>query len=61
MFVKGYMTYVLPIIILAVYLKGYYDMFSSRGTKTLIFWFIFAFVLLGVLMSFTRRKTKKSE
>ena len=40
--IRGYMSYVLPLIIILVYLKGYYDMFSPMGTKVLIGWMIFA-------------------
>ena len=60
-FVKGYMTYLLPLIIIVVYLKGYYDMFAPRGPKVLTFWMMIAFVMLALVLNFgrTRKKTAK--
>lgn len=47
---RFYMTYILPIVVTVVYLKGYYDTFEKKGTKTLIGWMVFAVILLtGVL------------
>ena len=61
---KGYMTYVLPLIIVVVYLKGYYDMFSAKGTASLIIWMIIACLFLAMVFSFTTKmpfgKNKKS-
>lgn len=48
---RFYMSYILPIIIIGIYLKGYYDMFSGFGTKTLVFWMIFAVAILSSLFS----------
>ena len=58
--IQKYMTYVLPFIIIVVYIKGYYDMFVGSGTVTLICWLTFAVLLLGLIFSFTRKvgKTK---
>lgn len=55
-FLKGYMTYVLPLIIIVIYLKGYYDMFKGMGTKTMVSWMAFAVVLLAFIlgMSFSK-------
>ena len=36
------MSYVLPLIIILVYLKGYYDMFSSREPAVFLFWMLVA-------------------
>lgn len=52
-----YMTYLLPLIIIIVYLKGYYDMFKMKDTVTLICWMVFAVVLLVVIMAVTIKKT----
>ncbi len=46
-FMKGYMSYVLPLIIVVVYLKGYYDFFKPKGTTYLVGWMIVAVLLLG--------------
>ena len=50
-----YLAYCVPFIISAIYLKGYYDMFVSKGRELFIFWMcvavaflIFIFVSSGV-------------
>lgn len=40
------MSYILPAIIVVVYLKGYYDTFKPKGTGYLVGRMIFACVLL---------------
>jgi len=59
---KTYMTYVLPAVITVIYLKGYYDTFSSESLPVLIGWMAFAVVLLVLVFSvsvFTgKNKTK---
>ena len=55
------MQYVLPIVVIVVYLKGYYDTFASQSKPVLIGWMTFALVLLGVIFGvslFTGRKKK---
>ena len=44
--IRFYMTYILPFIIVLVYLKGYYDMFSSKDTATFVGSMAFAVALL---------------
>ena len=46
---KGYVSYVVPFLIVLVYLKGYYDMFKGFSTATLIFWMAVALILLGCI------------
>lgn len=53
-----YMTYILPLIIIVVYLKGYYDMFAGAGKAILIGWMIFAVLLLAAIMAVTLKKAK---
>ncbi len=48
-----YMTYLLPAVIILVYLKGYYDMFREKGTVTLVCWMVFAVALLAVILAVT--------
>lgn len=58
---RFYMQYILPLIIVVVYLKGYYDMFSGFGTKILAVWMIIAVLFLGVIFSFSiNRRSKKA-
>lgn len=58
---RWYMTYVLPLIVVVIYLKGYYDMFSSKGLVYLVPWMAVAIVLLGFIgwIAFGK-KVKKS-
>ena len=46
---KGYMTFILPLIVIAIYLKGYYDMFAPKGKQYLIPWMIVAFAFLALI------------
>lgn len=61
--IRIYMQYVLPIIVTVIYLKGYYDTFSSRPKPLLIFWMCFAAALLCVIfgISIFAGKGKKSK
>lgn len=54
-----YMTYILPLIIVVVYLKGYYDTFKTKGTAALIGWMTFAVVLLVGIVGVTWKKARK--
>lgn len=59
---RPYFTYGLPIIIIAIYLKGYYDMFA--GTNILIPWMCVAFLFLGFILFtafFFHGDTKKAK
>ena len=49
--IRGYMSYVLPLIIILVYLKGYYDMFSSREPAVFLFWMLVAVAFLLLVIS----------
>lgn len=55
---KFYMSVILPAIVVVIYLKGYYDTFSSKGTATLAGWMIFAVALLIGIFSIAFRKSK---
>jgi len=56
---RFYMTYILPLIIVVVYLKGYYDMFQPKGRVALIGWMIFAVLLLGAIIAVVFKKPTK--
>lgn len=57
--VKPLMKYVIPVIIVLVYLKGYYDMFSPMGTKTLAMWMVVAALFIAMVFGFSLRKKDK--
>ena len=59
--IKFWMAYVLPVIIVAVYLKGYYDMFSPKGIKTLAIWMSIAAAMLALVFSFTLKASSQRE
>ena len=53
------MQFGLPTIIIAVYLKGYYDMFKDRGTGMFVFWMIVAAAFLAFIFALMFGKDKK--
>lgn len=57
-FIRGYMTYVLPWVVVIIYLKGYYDKFSTQSTSVFAVWSVIAlsFLLMIIMVS---RKGKK--
>ena len=59
--IRGYMTYVLPWIVVIIYLKGYYDMFSKQSTPVFVTWLIIGFLFLTLVLSVTRRKKTKNQ
>lgn len=44
--IKPYMAFVLPAVVIVIYLKGYYDYFSPQGTKVLAIWMCVAVLFL---------------
>ena len=44
------MLYGLPLIIIIIYLKGYYDMFAAQGTAVLAGWMAAAVLFLGFVL-----------
>ena len=55
---KGYISYVLPLIIIVIYLKGYYDYFAPKGPVMLASWMTVAVALLGFIFfcAFSKKK-----
>ncbi|MDD2959295.1 MAG: sodium-dependent transporter [Lachnospiraceae bacterium] len=45
--IRFYMTWILPLIVVVIYLKGYYDKFAPQGPQYLIPWMLAAFVFLA--------------
>lgn len=45
-----YMLYILPAIIIVIYLKGYYDMFAGQGKAVLAGWMAAAVLFLGFVL-----------
>jgi NSS family neurotransmitter:Na+ symporter len=51
------MTWILPLIIAVVYLKGYYDTFAGMGNAALAGWMVFGCALLiGIFAIVNYRK-----
>lgn len=60
---RAYMQYVLPIVVIIVYLKGYYDFFANHEPAQRIAWMAFAVLLMLVIFGivfFTGRKKKSA-
>ena len=57
---RFYMSYILPAIIVVVYLKGYYDKFVSLGKTALAGWMAAAILFLGFVLfcALTHKKEK---
>ena len=57
---KNYVGYGIPLIIIIIYLKGYYDKFISQGTTVLLVWMAIAILLLGFVLYCSGLKKKQS-
>lgn len=57
---RFYMSYILPLIIIVIYLKGYWDMFSPRGVRVLIPWMIAALLFLSFVLFCASGKPRKA-
>ena len=57
-FLRGYMTCVLPWIVVIIYLKGYYDKFSTQSSAVFIIWMLIAFAFLFMILAVSRKKGK---
>ena len=55
------MSYVLPVIIVVIYLKGYYDMFAGRGTAVLAGWMAAAVLFLGFVLFCASKKGSEKQ
>lgn len=47
--IRTYMQYVIPAVIVVIYLKGYYDMFCSKGPAVLTLWMIVGMLVLSLI------------
>lgn len=66
LFVKGYVTYVIPILIVVIYLKGYWDMFAPKAAAEgnpmlLIGWMCVAVAFLAFIGWITLSGRKKEK
>lgn len=59
--IRLYMLFVIPAVIVVIYLKGYYDMFSQKGPVVLSVWMAISLLVLSLigLFIFGGRKQKK--
>lgn len=58
---RWYMTWVLPFIVVIIYLKGYFDTFSKHGLQYLIPWMIIAMMFLALIAWFAFGKKKEQK
>ena len=56
---KSFMVFVAPVLIIIIYIKGYYDMFIDQGMNYFIPWMIVALAFIGFIayMMFSKKKT----
>lgn len=56
--IRWYVGYVIPVIIMIIYLKGYYDKFVGEGPAVLAGWMAVAVLFLGFVLycAFTKKK-----
>lgn len=54
-FIRGYMTWVLPWIVVIIYLKGYFDKFITQSTVIFATWMCIAFAFLLMVFAVSRR------
>jgi NSS family neurotransmitter:Na+ symporter len=53
------MTYILPILVLVIYFKGYYDMFKDRVWWQMCLWMGLAVLLAGFVVLLSLYGSKK--
>ena len=63
LFVRGYMTYGIPILVVIIYLKGYWDMFAPKAAAQnnpllLVGWMLVAVAFLALIGWFTFGRKK---
>lgn len=59
--VRSYMTYILPWIVVIIYLKGYYDKFSTQSPVVFTVWMIIAFAFLLMIFMVSRKGRQKTK
>ncbi|MDD4371311.1 MAG: sodium-dependent transporter [Anaerostipes sp.] len=57
--IRFYMTNILPLIVVVIYIKGYYDLFKNQGSVLFLFWMSVAFLILGFIFSTISSKKKE--
>lgn len=60
-FLRGYMTHILPWVVVIIYLKGYYDKFSTQGSVVFGVWMAIGVAFLIMILSVTRNSSKKAK
>lgn len=58
---RPYFAYVLPVLIIIIYAKGYWDMFSGQGARVLTCWMIVAALFLIFIFWCALGRAKKAE
>lgn len=56
--IRGYMTWILPWIVVIIYLKGYYDKFSQQSTIVFVIWMLIAIAFLLMILAVSRKSKK---
>ena len=59
--IRRYMEYVLPLAVIVIYFKGYYDLFAPQGPAIFIPWMCVACGFIAVIFWFAFGKDKKNK
>ena len=57
---RRHMTYVIPAVVVFIYLKGYYDLFAPQGLQYLIPWMFIALLFLAFIFFISHSRNKHS-
>ena len=53
---RWHMTYIIPTVVVFIYLKGYYDLFAPQGLQYLIPWMCIALLVLAFIFFISRNR-----
>ena len=54
--IRGYLTFVLPLLVGVIYLKGYHDLFRAQGQTVYMIWMTIAVIFLGMVIFIAAKK-----
>ncbi|MDD7409563.1 MAG: sodium-dependent transporter [Anaerovoracaceae bacterium] len=57
--IRFYVAYIIPAIIIVIYIKGYYDMFHGKSAGLFVGWMIFAIVMVAFVIWCATGKAKE--
>ena len=55
------MKYIIPLIVLVIYFKGYYDTFKSRELPVFITWMIISVLFVAFILYISSKSSKRNK